>query len=54
MIPNVKGSTLRAAMVEQLDPKRTHLHTDGWHGYRRFTAEHSMIDHGSGVRAAMA
>lgn len=31
-------------MVEQLDPK----HTDGWHGYRHFTAEHSMIDHGSG------
>ena len=38
-------------MAEQLDPARTHLHTDGWHGYRHFTAEHSAIDHGIGEYA---
>jgi len=51
IIPNVKGSTLRKAMSEQLDPARTHLHTDGWHGYRHFTAQHSTVDHGIGEYA---
>lgn len=51
VIPNIKGSTLRAAMAEQLDPKTTHLHTDGWHGYRHFTVEHSTVDHGIGEYA---
>jgi transposase-like protein len=51
VIPNVKGSTLRAAMAKQIDPKITHLHTDGWHGYRHFTAEHSTVDHSIGEYA---
>jgi hypothetical protein len=51
VIPNVKGKTLRAAMAEQLDPTRTHLHTDGWYGYRDFTAEHSTVDHSIGEYA---
>jgi len=48
VIPNIKGSTLRATMAAQLDPALTHLHTDGWHGYRHFTAEHSTVDHSVG------
>jgi transposase-like protein len=48
VIPNIKGSTLRAAMRDDLDIGSTHLHTDGWHGYRHFTAEHSTVDHSIG------
>jgi transposase-like protein len=51
VIPDVRGVTLRAAMFDHLDLANTHLHTDGHHGYRHFTAKHSTVDHSIGEYA---
>ena len=50
VIPTVNRDNLRAAIAEQVDMPVTHLHTDGWHAYKRFAdefASHSSVDHGA-------
>ena len=51
VVPNVKGANLRAVLEQDVDPARTHLHTDSWHGYKRIGgdfASHSTVDHSIG------
>jgi transposase-like protein len=48
VIPDVKGSTLRAVLRKHTDPASTHLHTDQLPSYRalgREFASHSTVDH---------
>lgn len=45
------GNTLAEVLNEQVDTRRTHLHTDEHGGYREIAwqfARHSTVDHGAG------
>jgi transposase-like protein len=51
VVPNVKGSTLRAAITEQADLPNTTLFTDSAMAYRELTpkvARHVMVNHKAG------
>lgn len=47
VVPDVKVDNLRAALIENVDPKRTHLHTDTSGPYRGIGefASHTMVNH---------
>ena len=50
-VPDVDGSTLRAVLDENVDPAKTHLHTDKARAYQRMAkdfADHSAVDHSDG------
>jgi len=50
-IPNVRGSSLRGVIGEEVDASRTHLHTDEGTGYARIAgdfASHSAVNHKRG------
>jgi len=50
-VPNVNGDSLKAVLVEHVDPARTHLHTDAAIAYKRIAHEfeaHSYVDHSDG------
>ncbi|MGD0197557.1 MAG: IS1595 family transposase [Solirubrobacteraceae bacterium] len=47
VVPDVKVDNLRAVLIENVDPKRTHLHTDTSGPYRGIGefASHTMVNH---------
>lgn len=52
VVPNVTGQTLAPAIREQVDTARSHLQTDGWHGYRQIGQEfqsHERVEHSAPV-----
>ncbi|MDP9092173.1 MAG: IS1595 family transposase [Actinomycetota bacterium] len=51
VVPDVTGATLLSAVEDVMDLKRTHLHTDGYSGYRTVAphvAKHEYVDHSVG------
>lgn len=48
VVPNVKPASLRAVLQEHVEPKATHLHTDGARNYRLIAdqfASHEAVNH---------
>jgi transposase-like protein len=53
-VPNVSGPNLKAVLAENVDPAKTHLHTDASMVYRRMADDfenHSYVDHSRGEYA---
>lgn len=50
-VPSVSGPNLRSVLAENVDPAKTHLHTDASLIYRRMAGDfeaHSYVDHSKG------
>ncbi len=48
VVPDVSGDTLKEAIADQVDTPSSHLHTDGWLGYRKLGRDfesHEYVDH---------